>query len=206
MEVICNFMDDIPLPLSFSFFIATYIFVLSYFFRKIRIRNLERKNKFIDTFIKGISENTIDNSNDLLNIYSGITNLSPEDLNNKQEINRWLREIIAKLVNREVGQDLDSSQTNIIKQKITEFIATNESISPFSDLPDIERNIINDLKSYNILGDKESINRKINELSQVIITRYGQQKKIESLNRWSVPLAIIGAVLTIFFGILALVV
>lgn len=194
------------MPLFFIVFLATYIFALSFLLKKVKAKRLERKNKFIDTFIKGISENTIENSNDLLNVYSGITNLSPEDLNNKQGLNKWLREILAKLVSREVGQDMDSAQINKIKQKISEFIATNESISPFADLPDTERNIINDLSSYNKLGDRESIDRKINELSSVIITRYEQQKKIESLNRWSIPLAVIGAVLTIFFGIMSLVV
>lgn len=206
MGSILNSLDDISLPLFFIVFLATYIFALSFLLKKVKARRLERKNKFIDTFIKGISENTIENSNDLLNVYSGITNLSPEDLNNKQGLNKWLREILAKLVSREVGQDMDSAQINKIKQKISEFIATNESISPFADLPDTERNIINDLSSYNKLGDRESIDRKINELSSVIITRYEQQKKIESLNRWSIPLAVIGAVLTIFFGIMSLVV
>ncbi|MFR0764187.1 MAG: hypothetical protein ACLSHL_09535 [Alistipes communis] len=47
----------------------------------------------------------------------GITNLSPEDLNNKQGLNKWLREILAKLVSREVGQAMDSAQINKIKQK-----------------------------------------------------------------------------------------
>ena len=206
MGSILNSLDDISLPLFFIVFLATYIFALSFLLKKVKAKRLERKNKFIDTFIKGISENTIENSNDLLNVYSGITNLSPEDLNNKQGLNKWLREILAKLVSREVGQDMGSAQINKIKQKISEFIATNESISPFADLPDTERNIINDLSSYNKLGDRKSIDRKINELSSVIITRYEQQKKIESLNRWSIPLAVIGAVLTIFFGIMSLVV
>lgn len=131
MGSILNSLDDISLPLFFIVFLATYIFALSFLLKKVKAKRLERKNKFIDTFIKGISENTIENSNDLLNVYSGITNLSPEDLNNKQGLNKWLREILAKLVSREVGQDMDSAQINKIKQKISEFIATNESIFSF---------------------------------------------------------------------------
>ena len=77
MGSILNSLDDISLPLFFIVFLATYIFALSFFFIKVKAKRLERKNKFIDTFIKGISENTIENSNDLLNVYSGITNLSP---------------------------------------------------------------------------------------------------------------------------------
>lgn len=186
-------------------FTVIYFFAATLLLKKIRVRKLERKNKFIETFINGISESTIENSNDLLNVYSGITKLSPEDLTNRQDLNKWLREILAKIINKEVGKSLELSQVLMIKNKITEFININETTSPFTDLPDTERNIINDLSSYNKLGDNTSIDRKINELSSVIITRHEQQKKIESLNKWSIPLAVIGMILTVFFGILALI-
>ncbi|WP_298146610.1 hypothetical protein [Flavobacterium sp.] len=186
-------------------FTVVYAFAATYLLKSIRERKAQRKNTFIETFIKGISENTIENSEDLLNIYSGITNLSTEDLTNKQDLNRWLREILAKLVNKEVGKDFSVEQTIQIKSKITEFIKRNETTTPFTDLPDTERNIINDISTYNKAGDKESINRKINELSSVIITRHEQQKKIESLNKWSIPLAVIGLILTVIFGILSII-
>ncbi len=186
-------------------FTVVYVFSATILLRKVRERKLTRKNTFIETFIKGISENTIENSEDLLNVYSGITNLSIEDLSNKQNLNRWLREILSKLINKEVGKDFSTDEINAIKNKITEFIKTNEIISPFTDLPETERNIINDISSYNKIGDKESVIRKINELGSVIITRHEQQKKIESLNKWSIPLAIIGLILTVTFGILSII-
>lgn len=185
-------------------FTVVYGFAASILLKKLKERRLNRKNVFIETFIKGISEGTIENSEDLLNVYSGITQLSTEDLSNKQGLNKWLREILAKLINGEVGKDLDNGKLLAIKQKITEFINTNEKISPFSDLPDTERNILNDINSYNKSNDNESINRKLNELSSVIVTRYEQQKKIENLNKWSIPLAVIGLILTILFGILSI--
>ena len=120
-------------------------------------------------------------------------------------MNKWLREILAKLINRQVGKDLDNEELLSIKYKITDFINTNEKISPFSDLPETERNILNDINAYNKIGDNESIVRKINELSSVIITRHEQQKKIESLNRWSIPLAVIELILTIIFGIISII-
>ena len=172
---------------------------------KLKARKLERKKIFINTFITGISDNTIANSTDLLNIYSGITKLSPEDLTNRQDLNKWLREILAKLINKEVGQDLVQDKVIEIKEKITNFIKENETTNPYTDLPDTERSIINDLSAFNKLGDQNSINRKLSELSSVIITRHEQQKKIENLNKWSIPLAIIGMVLTIIFGILSII-
>lgn len=180
-------------------FTVVYGYSVTFIFRKAKEKRTARKNTFIETFIKGISDSTIESSEDLLNVYSGITGLSTEDLTNKQILNKWLREILAKIVNKEVGNDFSSGQTIAIKKKITEFIKRNETANPFTDLPDTERNIINDISTYNKVGDKDSVDRKINELSSVIITRHEQQNKIESLNKWSIPLAVIGMILTIIF-------
>ncbi|WP_278352424.1 hypothetical protein [Chryseobacterium gleum] len=185
-------------------FTVIYGYTATFFLKKVQQRKVEKKNIFIETFLKGLLDKTIENKEDLLNVYSGITNLSPEDLNNRQILNKWLREILAKLVNKEVGKNFDSLKTRELKIKITNFININETSAPFSDLPDTESNILNDIFTYNKGGDNESVNRKINELSSVIITRYEQQKKIEAMNRWSIPLAIIGLILTIIFGILSL--
>lgn len=198
------FEKDKFLSIFAIIFTVVYASLALTLLKKIKERRLSRKNTFIETFIKGLTENTIETSEDLLNVYSGVTQLSTEDLSNKQGLNKWLREILAKLINREVGKDLDNNSLLKIKQKITNFININESISPFSDLPDTERNILNDINAYNKVSDKDSISRKINELSSVIVTRHEQQKKIESLNRWSIPLAVIGLILTILFGTLSI--
>ena len=197
--------ENLLLAIFTIVFTVVYSFSVIHLLGKIKARRLERKKVFINTFIKGISDNTIANSTDLLNIYSGITTLSPEDLTNRQDLNKWLRETLARLINKEVGQDLAQDKVIEIKDKITNFIKENETASPYTDLPDTERNIINDLSAFNKLGDQNSINRKLGELSSVIITRYEQQKKIENLNKWSIPLAIIGMVLTIIFGVLSII-
>ena len=193
--------ENLLLAIFTIVFTVVYSFSVIHLLGKIKARRLERKK----VFIKGISDNTIANSTDLLNIYSGITKLSPEDLTNRQDLNKWLREILARLINKEVGQDLAQDKVIEIKDKITNFIKENETTNPYTDLPDTERNIINDLSAFNKLGDQNSINRKLGELSSVIITRYEQQKKIENLNKWSIPLAIIGMVLTIIFGVLSII-
>lgn len=83
-----------------------------------------------------------------MNIYSGITKLSPEDLTNRQDLNKWLRETLARLINKEVGQDLAQDKVIEIKDKITNFIKENETTNPYADLPDTERNILNDLSAF----------------------------------------------------------
>ena len=193
--------ENLLLAIFTIVFTVVYSFSVIHLLGKIKARRLERKKVFINTFIKGISDNTIANSTDLLNIYSGITKLSPEDLTNRQDLNKGLRETLARLINKEVGQDLAQDKVIEIKDKITNFIKENETTNPYADLPDTERNILNDLSAFNKLGDQNSINRKLGELSSVI----EQQKKIENLNKWSIPLAIIGMVLTIIFGVLSII-
>ena len=161
--------ENLLLAIFTIVFTVVYSFSVIHLLGKIKARRLERKKVFINTFIKGISDNTIANSTDLLNIYSGITKLSPEDLTNRQDLNKWLRETLARLINKEVGQDLAQDKVIEIKDKITNFIKENETTNPYADLPDTERNILNDLSAFNKLGDQNSINRKLGELSSVII-------------------------------------
>ena len=204
MNEIIKFVLEIFLPIFTVSSTVVYSFFAINLLRKMKTRESKQKEVFIDTFIKGVSDNTIANSTDLLNIYSGITKLSPEDLTKRQDLNKWLRETLARLINKEVGQDLAQNEIIEIKEKITDFIKENETINPYTDLPDTERNIINDLSAFNKLGDQNSINRKLSELSSVIITRHEQQKKIENLNKYSIPLAVIGTASTIIFGILSI--
>lgn len=195
---------NIVYGITISLITTTYVYAVVFTLRRTRRRRKLQKKSFVETFIRGLSENTIECYEDLINIYSGITNLSTADLENKQGLNKWLRQILAMLISKEIG-DFSTDETNAIKNTITEFIKENEKTNPYTDLPDNERNIINDISSYNRLGDKEAVNRKIHELSSVIITRYEQQKKIERLNKWSIPLAVIGVILTVIFGILSII-
>ena len=98
-------------------FIAAYSFFTIKLLRNIKTRESKQKEVFIDTFIKGVSDNTIANSTDLLNIYFGITKFSPENLTNRQDLNKWLRETLARLINKEVGQDLAQNEIIEIKKK-----------------------------------------------------------------------------------------
>ncbi len=185
-------------------FTVVYAFATSYLLKRIKDRRTQRKKDFFEIAIRGLIDGTIETTDDLINVYKGVTNLSSEDLSYRYGLNKWLREILAQLIGRKIGTELDNATVISLKNKITDFIRTNEQTSPFSDLPDTERNILNDLNNYSNSGDKNSVERKINELSSVIQTRYEEQKKLESQNKWSIPLAIIGLVLTVVFGILSL--
>jgi hypothetical protein len=184
-------------------FTVVYAMTAFMVLNRIKQRSVDRKKEFFETVINGLIEGTIENIDDLVNVYKGVTKLSSEDLTYRYGLNRWLREILAQLISRKIGKDLEIQIVKKTKQQISDFITLNEKNSPFSDLPDTERNILNDLSSFSSNGDNPSVERKIIELSSVIQTRYEAQKKLESQNKWSIPLAIVGLILTIVFGILS---
>ncbi len=64
-------------------------------------------------------------------------------------------------------------------------------------------NILNDINVFIANNDIDSVKRKINELAGILQVRNDDIKELKSANKWSVPLSIIGLILTVVFGILS---
>jgi len=85
------------------------------------------------------------------------------------------------------------------------FLQLQHNTSPYANLPDTERTILNDINAFIDSGDYKSVRRKAEELGIVIQTGYVAYKNSEKINKWSVPLAITGLIFTIIFGILSMI-
>jgi len=173
-------------------------------FKRLKEKKENKKEEFFRVLVKGLENGTIQTHKDLINIYRGATNLSTEDLTYRYGLNKWLRELLTKVVSENEGFGINKENTKDLFDKITSFIDKNEEASPFSDLPDTERNMLSDITEFIKNNSQEAANRKIKELSSVIQTRHEEQKKIEGQNKWAIPLAIVGVILTIIFGLLSL--
>ncbi len=160
----------------------------------------KQKNEFKGVITLGLSEDAIVCLDDVFNVFYGITQYSSDNISNAKLIIHWLREILTSEIS-DKSKDKDTKQRII--DKLNSYIKKLNDINPYADLPDTERSIISDIKQYNELKDIESSSRKIDELINVIITRYEQQKKIEKMNKFSVPIAVFGVILTILFGIIS---
>ncbi len=75
---------------------------------------------------------------------------------------------------------------------------------PFSDVPNEERRLLKSIDDSVKHNDLESITFSLHELNSVISTRSKIYKRANAINRWSIPVALIGILLTIFFGIMSL--
>jgi len=168
---------------------------------------IKKKEKFFESLFQGLKSNIINSISDIENIYQGITNLSSESSNYDYSMLQWLKEFLVKVMLKDFDEDLSNDTYNELKDKTTIFIKEYEESSPFSNLPEREKNLFNDLLLY-LNSDKinnEHVKTKLKELNSIFQTKVNTLDKLERINKWSVPLSIIGLILTILFGIVSII-
>lgn len=162
------------------------------------------KQEFFSALKEGLRTSSIETLDDVVNIYKGVAGLGSEELDYRYGLSGQLREFLVAVVSKKGNDSLDDKAIIDWKKKISEFIKKNEEISPYEDLPASERSILNDISAYLEKDDRESVGRKMVELSGMIKARNYDLMRIRNVNKFAIPLSVIGVVLTVIFGILAL--
>lgn len=183
---------------SFAFTFLTYL----------KRRKYEKIKEFTKTVSLGLKNKSINSIQDVNNIYMGIFGVQcdTKDSDYCGQLCKLLRKLLVKIINNgaEIKDlSLDNEQRAEIKEKLSQYIEHFEKTYPFANLPLAEMNIMNDIATYILNKDIDSITRKINELTGIIQVRAEENKKLDSATRWSIPLAIAGLIFTIIFGILS---
>lgn len=163
-------------------------------------RRKENKEEFFKALKSAFNDETLKASEDIFNLYKGIFG-EHEESKLISGINKCLREFLVKL-------RTDSFRYNVEpKEKMQELVTfinaeikKNEDVQPFADVPDLERNYLIDTRNLIDANNKEEALRKLIDLGGLIQTREETSIKLQKSNRWSVPLALLGLVLTIIFG------
>lgn len=193
----------IALLLLYFFVYVTGVYFLVVVRRK---KRTERKENFFKVLIEGLKTGSIATMDDVVNIYKGVAGLSSEDLSYRYGLSKQLREFLVAIVSKN-EKFIDSSLGDDVirdwKQKISEFIKKNKTTSPYADLPAAERNVLSDITTFLEMNDPDSVKRKTLELAGMIQARNDDLNRIQNINRWAVPLSVIGLILTIAFGVLA---
>jgi hypothetical protein len=205
--VLLNSMNmEILLAVTVVLVVIVYIWI----FKRVYIRSRKNRKRRIDSFNSalwnGLDNGTISSFDDVQNIYGGIFGGSIGEYSGNYGLSKMLKSFLLCMVNSEKEKNLVARE-QIIKWKneMTQYIKQNDRISPFSELPTPERNILRDASEFLNNEDIESAFRKINELTLVIKSKNDKYSKIESTNKWAVPLSIIGLLSTIFFGIISVI-
>jgi hypothetical protein len=196
---------------TYAYFVVQKNVVLKNFFKKkeneVSKKVINKKEKFFESLFQGLKSNIINSISDIENIYQGITDLSSESSNYDYNMLQWLKEFLVKLMLKDFDEDLSNDTYNELKDKTTIFIKEYEESSPFSNLPEREKNLFNDLLLY-LNSDKinnEHVKTKLKELNSIFQTKVNTLDKLERINKWSVPLSITGLILTIVFGLLSII-
>ncbi len=182
---------------------AAYAVAVNALINKITKKRKVEEKHFIKALSQGIKSGIVTDFSDIDNIYKGVRGSSGDEASNKDRLAKWLRQYLLSLFE----DDKAHKETEVavrIKSEITKYIEQVEKTSPHSGLPDLERSIVKDIDSYLSLDNKDGAKRKIDELAAAIQVREESLKKLESTNKWAVPLSVIGLVLTITFGLVSL--
>ncbi len=183
----------------------TLYFSAIYFFIKLRIKKrVEKKEKFSKALVGGLKTGSITSIDDVVNIYKGVAGLGSEDLDYRYGLSKQLREFLVEIISKRIDDSLGDEVIREWKQKMSEFIKKNEEISPYADLPAAERNILNDISTFLGMNDSDSVKRKTLELAGMIQARNDDLNRIRNINKWAVPLSIIGMILTIVSTLVAI--
>lgn len=186
----------------------TYVIagIIAYYFVVVRGREKKVKIKqgFFNALKEGFKSGSITTIDDVVDIYKGISGLGAEDLDYRYGLSRRLREFLVELISKKFDETLGDEIIREWKGKISDFIKKNEQVSPYADLPAAERNILSDISTFLEKNDTESVKRKTLELAGMIQARHDDLNKVRNVNKWTIPLSIIGLIFTVIFGILAL--
>ena len=154
--------------------------------------------------MSGLKTGAIITMDDLSDVYKGIFGPGAEDLSYRYGMSRQLRSFMVELISKNIDKSIDDQTIVEWKDKISKFIRYNEEVAPYADLPPAERNAMRDVSVFLGGGHSEAARQKLTELATMIQARSDDLNRVRNTNRWSVPLSIVGMVLTIVFGLIAL--
>ena len=167
---------------------------------RIRRRRLERDGKLKDAISNGLVNGQVEGVDDLVNLYRGVTNSGDDDISYKSGVSRILRRLLVSLAT-DAGGDQERKS---LKLKIKQLLSQIEQETPFADVPPAERNLIIDAQRFIEKNELNAAIQKIRDLGGLIEARHDAYVKLQSANKWSVPLAMIGLALTSVFGVISL--
>lgn len=199
-DFLATLNKDIVVQLFTVMFTVIYIAFSFYYLTRMRRRREDRDQKLKQAISSGLVNGQIEGVDDLVNLYRGVTNSSDDDVSYKAGVSRVLRRLLLTLASDPEG----TQSKRMLKIKIKELLRLIETETPFAGLPAAERNLVLDARKFIETNELGAATQKVDDLANLIEARQDAYEKLQSSNKWSVPLAIIGLVLTVVFGVMSL--
>ena len=169
--------------------IMCYIFVKKYNMKK------KGKEKVFKLLLKNFEQDLINSKDDILFLLNSI--------NREYDVNFSIVPILEDYIVIITNDETNVKNINDIHLKIKDIINKENQEMPFRNVPDEERRILKNISDNIKNNTYESINYDLQELSSVINTRNKVYEKANKINKWSLPIAVIGTIIAVVFGILS---
>lgn len=156
-----------------------------------------RRRRLRTAFAHGVHGKTIRDVSDAIDVYRGICPNVTDDSAIRQSIARILREIVAG--EAEAGLAADFGSMDHAKGMLRDIL----EVDPFLGLPSADRSLLKDIDTYISNNETFAAKIKLRDLGGLIQARHDSLRSQQAINRWSVPIAVLGLVLNVVFGVLA---
>lgn len=192
MEETLNLIFNERLVLLFSLFISIYaaLFALMITMRKSRYRREKSDKEYAyELLLKGNEQKTL-NDGSIFLIYKRSISRKYEHMSYMDFLESFLMYVRQK--------DEDGTLTQSIS-KIIEPILEKEKIEkPFSNIKERERRLLLAVENSASKGETSSLKNNLTDLSIVIENNQKALDKARAINRWSIPISVLGILLTLF--------
>lgn len=165
-------------------------------------KKAERFDRFCVTMTRGLETGKIAKLQDCIDISRGISG-PIDDAQLTARVTQWLRQYLVKLISDQVSVS-QSFKSGTAKDQISSFIREIEKSDPYARLPQAERGLVTDISRAIEEDNSVLAQSKAHDLAGLIEARAEHSAKLERSNRWSIPLAVIGLVVSVAFGMASL--
>lgn len=167
--------------------IVTYVYIIN---RRRVIRTKKEDERLQDAYEmldRGFAENTFQDDDDIFLVYRKIIT-SHFSISYTDFLEYYI--IYLRKRNTESGVIVN------VSNKIKEIIKNENSKKPFEGVNDHERRLLMTIEEAAKNNEKTSIMSSLTELSDILISNQARLKSAITTNHWTIPLSIIGFVLT----------
>lgn len=162
-------------------------------------RRKEFRELFFTTVRTAYLDGALNTQEEIKNIYKGIYG-DVEESQLISGLNKNLRMFLVALSSNKFRYVVPKQDLIKLVNFINTTIKDNETNKPFSEVPILERGYLIDAKCFIEANKTKEAIDKLVDLGGLIQSKQDMVQKLQKSNKWSVPLAVIGLVLTVVFG------
>ena len=192
MEELYEYFTRDELAMILTFVISLYTTIVVFFMINIKSKKRYRESKLKEAYNlikKGIEEATLDNDSDIFLIYKKLA--KPYS-----SYNSYIDFLESFLIY--VRKTSEAKNVLTISERISPILEKEREEKPYCNIKDRERRILLAIENAFKKNETSSIKHTLDDLSMIIESNQKALDKARQTNKWSIPISIIGVLLTLF--------